>query len=202
MTARLTSTGRTPALAPSDVERMLTRYFDEDKPSLPTLAQEFTRTAKDGSVHSLSLATVRKYLKAAGIKLPRGRANDLPRVPQKVRTLMNRIPTEMLIGKGRAQLLGRRVERGEGVVALAREFGISKDRVRRLRDRARAEMAPEEAPVVVEDASALPSDAAPVGDAVEAAEPLAAEPEAAEAMAEDAGDATHTDEALEASPEA
>lgn len=151
-TERLSSTGRTPALAPADVQRLLTRYFAEDKPSIKQLAEEFSQTNSKNETRALSLATVRKYLKHAGVVLPRGRANDLPRKPQNVRTLMNRIPTEVLIGKGRAELLLRRIARGEGVVALAKEFGVSKDRVRRLRDRQVAETAPEtpETPVAPE----------------------------------------------------
>ena len=169
MTDRLTSTGRTPALAPKDVERMLGRYFAEDKPSLSTLAEEFTRTDKSGKAHPLSLASIRKYLKAAGIKLPRGRANDLPRVPQRLQTLMNRIPTETLIGQGRAILLARRLERGEGVVALAREFGVSKDRVRRLRERVAPWAASEEVPAIEEVVESVEAESVEAAAADEAA---------------------------------
>jgi hypothetical protein len=135
-TVRMPSTGRRPALAPSTVEALLTRYFAEDKPSIEALSAEFQVTGSTGVTRNLSLATIRKYLKAAGIELPRGRAAALPRPQVSVRTVMNRIPTEMLIGEGRTDLLVRRVARGEPMSALAKEFGISKDRVARLRDRA------------------------------------------------------------------
>jgi hypothetical protein len=130
------STGRRPALTPSVVESLLTRYFAEDKPSIEALSAEFQVTGANGTTRNLSLATIRKYLKAAGIELPRGRAAALPRPTASVRAVMNRIPTEMLIGEGRTDLLVRRVARGEPMSGLAKEFGISKDRVARLRDRA------------------------------------------------------------------
>lgn len=159
MTEKLASTGRTPALSPSDVHSMLEFYFSEDKPSVEQVAERFPQTAKTGK-HAgvgrpMSLATVRKYLKAAGLTLPRGRANapHLPRVaPATVRTLMNRIPTEMLIGKGRAELLVRLLERGESIASCVTKFGVSKERVRKLRDQARGpvDMEAPEAPEAVE----------------------------------------------------
>lgn len=145
----MASTGRRPALTPSTVESLLTRYFAEDKPSIEALAAEFSVTNSKGESRHLSLATIRKYLKAAGVELPRGRAAALPRPSVSIRTLMNRIPTDMLIGEGRADLLMRRVARGEPITALAKEFGVSKDRVARMRDRARPAV---EAPVVDHEA--------------------------------------------------
>jgi len=147
----MASTGRRPALTPSTVEALLTRYFADDKPSIETLSSEFSVTNSKGVVRNLSLATIRKYLKAAGIELPRGRAAALPRPAVSVRTLMNRIPTNMLIGEGRADLLMRRVARGEPITALAKEFGVSKDRVARMRDRANPRPVTE-TPVVDHDA--------------------------------------------------
>lgn len=152
-TERMASTGRRPALTPSTVEALLTRYFAEDKPSIEALASEFSVTNSKGESRNLSLATIRKYLKAAGIELPRGRAAALPRPTVAIRTLMNRIPTDMLIGEGRADLLMRRVARGEPITALAKEFGVSKDRVARMRDRGRpSNDAPAEIPAIDHEA--------------------------------------------------
>lgn len=124
---RLLSTGRKPVLAPAGVRSLLERYFGEDRPGVKTLAAEL----------KLTEATVRKYLKAAGLILPRGRAALKPRDARNVDAVMNRIPTEMLIGKGRMALLVRRLqsEDAPSLTSLAREFGITKDRVARLRDR-------------------------------------------------------------------
>jgi hypothetical protein len=127
------STGRRPALSPSGVEALLTRYFAEDKPSLAQLATEFAVTNADGASRNLSLATIRKYLSEAGISLPRGRAAAKPRPSVSIRSMMNRIPTATLIGEGRERLLMRRIEAGESMTSLAKEFGVSRDRVARLR---------------------------------------------------------------------
>lgn len=138
-TDRLPSTGRRPALAPADIERMLTRYFSGDAPTVPELATEFSVTNSKGVVRPLSQATVRKYLKAAGIELPRGKAAVKERTEGrvarvKIQSMMNRIPTEMLIGDGQTKLLVRLLERGEvSQKALAEQFGISKDRIRRFK---------------------------------------------------------------------
>jgi len=40
----------------------------------------------------------------------------------------------MLIGKGRAELLVRLLGRGESIASCVTKFGVSKDRVRKLRD--------------------------------------------------------------------
>ena len=158
-TDRMPSTGRRPALSPSTVEALLTRYFSPEKPSIEALSAEFSVTNSKGESRDLSLATIRKYLKAAGVALPRGRAAALPRPEVSVRTMMNRIPTKMLIGDGRAKLLVRRVLGGEPITALAKEFGVSKDRVARLRDS------------VAPKATALPTEAEVIASVVEAIEP-------------------------------
>ena len=119
---KLPSTGRRPALNLDGVERLLTRYFEEDHPSIATLASEFEVTQ----------ATVRKYLKLALGSLPRGRAATLPREPRNVQHLLNGISTEALLGKGRCELLSRRRDAGESLTALAEEFGISRRRVSAL----------------------------------------------------------------------
>jgi len=162
----MASTGRRPALTPASVEALLTRYFAEDKPSIEALSAEFSVTNSKGEARSLSLATIRKYLKAAGVALPRGRAASLPRPTVAIRTLMNRIPTDMLIGEGRADLLMRRVARGEPITGLAKEFGVSKDRVARMRDRARPAGEPNELPVIDHEAvGGMEVIAAPEADA-------------------------------------
>jgi len=155
-TERMPSTGRRPALSPSGVEALLTRYFSADKPTLPVLATEFAVTNAAGVSRNLSLATIRKYLSAAGISLPRGRAASLPRPEVSVRSMMNRIPTKMLLGDGRNDLLMRRIEAGESMTSLASEFGISRDRVARLRGPApaRAAAAPAEEVAGPEDVTA------------------------------------------------
>lgn len=121
---RLRSTGRKPALDVSGVQSLLERYMDGGSVSIAELASE----------QKLTEATVRKYLKAAGLSLPRGRAALKPREVVSVRTLMNRIDTSILIGAGRAELLRRRLADGASMTALAEDFGISRDRVRRFRD--------------------------------------------------------------------
>lgn len=131
--SKLPSTGRRPALNLDGVTRLLTRYFDEDQPGVEALASEFEVTP----------ATVRKYLKLALGSLPRGRAANLPREARNVRALVNGIPTEALLGRGRCELLRRRREAGESLTALAREFGVSRDRVTKL---VRGSEAPESTP--------------------------------------------------------
>lgn len=121
---RLRSTGRKPSLDVAGVQALLERYCDGSNVSIAELAEDFEITE----------ATVRKYLKAAGLNLPRGRAARLPREAVSVRTLMSRIDTALLIGTGRAELLRRRLANGVSVTQLAKEFGISRDRVRRFRD--------------------------------------------------------------------
>jgi len=178
MTKKLASTGRTPALSPADVHSMLEFYFSEARPSVEQVAERFPQTAKSGKhegvARPMSLATVRKYLKAAGLSLPRGRANapHIPRVaPASVRTLMNRIPTSLLIGKGRAELLVRLLERGESIASCVSKFGVSKDRVRKLRDQASGLQTPFDAPVTGEP-GVLDENTALVED-----EPIVVEPE-------------------------
>lgn len=171
-TDRLPSTGRRPALGPSQIQALLERYFSEGSPSLEELRQEFRQKNSKGEERALSLATVRKYLKAAGVELPRGKAAVKERaegrvMPCTIRTMMNRIPTEMLIGAGQTQLLERLLERGEvSQKALAAQFGISKDRVRRFKAslaEAPAEPveAPEEAPETVEPAPEVEAEESP-----------------------------------------
>jgi len=140
-TEKLSSTGRTPALTPTQVEEMLTFYFSDARPSVPEVAERFPQVAKsgphEGVARPMSKATVRKYLKACGLVLPRGRANaaHLPRVaPASVRTLVNRIPTVMLIGSGRVELMSRLLGRGESIASCVTKFGVSKERVRKIRD--------------------------------------------------------------------
>lgn len=121
---RLRSTGRKPALGVAGVQALLERYTDGSNISIVDLASE----------QKLTPATIRKYLKAAGLSLPRGRAALKPRESASVRALMNRMDTAFLVGEGRAELLRRRLAEGESMTALAEEFGISRDRVRRFRD--------------------------------------------------------------------
>lgn len=121
---RLRSTGRKPALSVSGVQALLERYTDGSNASIEAIASE----------QKLTPATIRKYLKAAGLSLPRGRAALKPRESVSVRALMNRMDTAFLVGEGRAELLRRRLAEGESMTALAEEFGISRDRVRRFRD--------------------------------------------------------------------
>ena len=164
---RLPSTGRKPVLSPSDVQRLLERYYAEDQPSMDELAEEFSRTDSKGETKKLSLATVRRYLKLAGIKLPRGRAavKGKPRVGPAISTLMNRIPTPVLIGAGRAKLLVRLLDRdGYSIKGLAKEFGVSERRVRKVRSTlVETVETPEvtEAPVVEEPAVEEPVVEAP-----------------------------------------
>lgn len=148
-TDRLRSTGRPPALGVSDVRSLLERYFDGSNVSVAELASEMKVTQ----------ATVRKYLKAAGILLPRGRAALQPRATDvNVQSIMNRIPTETLLGTGRTELLRRRLGAGESMTSLAAEFGISRDRVRTFRDE--AGLGSEAAAEAPESASELPETAA------------------------------------------
>lgn len=121
---RMRSTGRKPSLDVAGVRALLERYFDGSNVSVADLASE----------QGVTQATVRKYLKAAGIVLPRGRAALKPREAQSVNTLMNRMDTEVLIGAGRTELLRRRLAEGQSMTSLAAEFGVSRDRVRRFRD--------------------------------------------------------------------
>lgn len=168
---KLFSTGRTPSLSPSQVREMLEFYFSDAKPSVEEIAERFPQTAKTGKhagvPRRMSLATVRKYLKAAGLVLPRGRANaaHLPREAQSVNKLMNRIPTELLIGKGRAELLVRLLDRGASIASMVKQFDVSKGRVAKLRDRAgpqvdAVEPAAEPAPVAAEPVVKAASEAA------------------------------------------
>lgn len=163
-TERMPSTGRRPALSPSGVEALLTRYFSADKPSLAILATEFAVTNSKGESRNLSLATIRKYLTAAGIGLPRGRAASLPRPETSVRAMMNRIPTKMLLGDGRNDLLMRRIEAGESMTSLAKEFGVSRDRVARLRGPAPARSASAIAEEVSAPADVMADVAAPIDE--------------------------------------
>lgn len=149
---RLRSTGRKPSLDTAGVVALLERYMDGSNVSIADLASE----------RKLTQATVRKYLKAAGLVLPRGRAALQPREPVSARSLVNAMPTAILIGDGRAELLRRRIEAGESMTALATAFGISRDRVRRFR--AEAGLAPAaEAPEASVESASEP--------AVEAADP-------------------------------
>lgn len=132
---RLRSTGRKPSLDVDGVRGLLERYFDGSNISVAELATEKECTQ----------ATVRKYLKAAGLTLPRGRGALKPRPAQSVTALINRMPTEVLIGTGRAQLLMRRLADGESMTKLATQFGVSRDRVRRFRDECGLAPAPVEA---------------------------------------------------------
>jgi len=144
---RLRSTGRKPSLDVAGVEALLERYCDGSNVSIATLAEE----------KGLTEATVRKYLKAAGLDLPRGRAALKPRPEVSVRALMNRMPTEILIGTGRAELLRRRLEAGDSMTSLAADFGISRDRVRRYRDElGLAPEKPAKAEAVAPEAAAAP----------------------------------------------
>lgn len=121
---KLTSTGRRPSLDVAGIRSLLERYMDGSNVSIATVAEE----------QSLTKATVRKYLKAAGLTLPRGRAALQEREVISVRTLMNRMSVRDLIGAGRAELLRRRLEAGDSMTACASAFGISRDRVRSFRD--------------------------------------------------------------------
>lgn len=131
-TQRAPSTGRKPLLAPSDVRRLLERYFSEDKPSIVDLSQEFTHVNLKGETLTLCPATVRKYLKSTGVKLPRGKATTLPREGQSVQTLMNNIPTQLLLGFGQTQMLLRLFAKGTSTKVLSEQYGISKARVKKL----------------------------------------------------------------------
>jgi len=105
---------------------------------------------------------------------------------------MNRIPNEMLIGRGRAELLVRLLGRGESIASCVTKFGVSKDRVRKLRGLAcppaavvvvtvDTPEAPEEPEVVVPVAVEAPEGNILDGldDALEASpEPVDAPPEA------------------------
>lgn len=160
MSDRLPSTGRRPSMGPDRIQELLEAYYGEDSPSLVELSERFQVTNSKGESRSLSLATVRKYLKAAGVVLPRGKAAVKEREEGRkadcsVRTMMNRIPTEVLIGEGQTKLLARLLERGEtSQKALAAQFGISERRVRTLRASLVSEdESPEEAPEAAEAAS-------------------------------------------------
>lgn len=120
--ARLTSTGRKPALTLLGLEALLTAYYEPSQPSVDALAERFEVTP----------ATCRKYLKMALGKLPRGRAANLPREPRNIQALLNNVRTEDLLGPGRVELLLRRREAGESLTALAKAFGVSRDRVSKL----------------------------------------------------------------------
>jgi len=115
------STGRAPSANLETLRTLLTRWFDDDKPSVQELSSEA----------GMCLATTRKYLRLGlGHPLPRGRAALLSRGEASVQKLMNAVPTEQLLGAGRMELLHRRRDAGAGLDALATEFGISRRRVR------------------------------------------------------------------------
>jgi len=119
---QLRSTGRTPSFNLESLTALLNRWFDEDQPSVTQLAEEFETCA----------ASVRKYLRL-GLnveQLPRGRAANLPRERQNVQALVNAVDTVELLGEGRVELLRRRREDGIGLDTLAREFEISRKRVK------------------------------------------------------------------------
>lgn len=156
MSDRLRSTGRKPSLDVAGVQALLERYMDGSNVSIADLASE----------QKLTEATVRKYLKAAGLSLPRGRAALKPREVVSVRTLMNRIDTALLIGAGRAELLRRRLADGVSMTQLAKEFGVSRDRVRRFRDEHGLAPAQDEAEAPeAAEASAEESESAEVSEA-------------------------------------
>jgi len=146
---RLRSTGRKPSLDTAGVVSLLERYLDGSNVSIADLASE----------RKLTQATVRKYLKAAGLILPRGRAALKPREPGSARALVNAMPTAVLIGDGRAELLRRRLEAGESMTSLATAFNISRDRVRRFRAESGL------APVVEASEPEAPAEAAAEADA-------------------------------------
>lgn len=125
------STGRGPALSPRGVRSLLERYASEDEPSIADLCGEFT-TQINGEARPLSVPTVRKYLLAAGVQFTRGRPKaGTVRNVGSVQNLMNKVPTSLLLGRGRSELLGRRLQAGEGSVSsLASEFEISRKRVK------------------------------------------------------------------------
>jgi len=159
MSDRLPSTGRRPSLGPDRIQALLEAYYGEDSPSLKELRLRFHVTNSKGVERPLSLATVRKYLKAAGVTLPRGKAavkeaSEGRKAPCSIRTLMNHISTEELIGAGTVEYICRLLERGESSQkALATRFGISERRVRALRASIRSDAEPE-APETVEAAPA------------------------------------------------
>jgi len=176
MTNRLQSTGRRPSMSPERIQALLEAYYGEGSPSLGELSERFTVTNQAGVERPLSLATVRKYLKAAGVSLPRGKAavkerQDGRAAPCSVRTMMNKIPTEVLIGEGQAKLLMRRLERGESQKGLAAQFGVSERRVRTMRAalvaseeaHEEAEEAPESAEAAPESVEEAPVEVAVVG---------------------------------------
>lgn len=152
MSDRLPSTGRRPSMSPSRIQELLEAYYGEDSPSLMELCERFQVTNAQGESRNLSLATVRKYLKAAGVNLPRGKAavkerEEGRKAPYSIRTMMNGIPTETLIGEGQVKLLCRFLERGDfSQKALASQFGISERRVRALRATLSVEETDETAP--------------------------------------------------------
>jgi len=119
--SRLRSTGRSPSVDLGTLRTLLTRYFSEDHPSVAELSSEA----------GLCQATCRKYLRLGlGHSLPRGKAALLSRGEANVQALVNAVPTVDLLGSGRMELLARRRGDGAGVDALAREFGISRKRVK------------------------------------------------------------------------
>lgn len=121
--SQLRSTGRAPSVNLNTLREMLTRYFDEDQPSVASLAEEF----------EVCEASVRKYLRMALGPLPRGKAAAMPRERQNVQALVNGVSTADLLGEGRLELFRRHVERGDGVVALSQTFGISRRRAKALK---------------------------------------------------------------------
>lgn len=129
--SRLRSTGRAPSVNLNTLREILVRYYEEDQPSVATLASEF----------ALCEATVRKYLRLAIGPLPRGKAALQPRGSANIQALLNGVSTVDLLGAGRIELLHRRRADGVGIVALAQEFGISRRRVKAVLAQAQAEAA-------------------------------------------------------------
>lgn len=118
-TPRRRSTGRAPSVNLASLRTILTAWFDESTPSIASISKE-TGTCQ---------ATVRKYLRLALGPLPRGKAACMPRGEANIQALLNGVPTEALLGRGRVELLHRRREAGASLDALAKEFGVSRRRV-------------------------------------------------------------------------
>lgn len=119
-TPRLRSTGRAPSVDLVSMRTMLDRWFSDDHPSVADLATEM----------GMCQATVRSALRLALGPLPRGKAALMDRGDANVQALVNAVPTEAVLGTGRMELLRRRREAGQGLDSLAKEFGISRRRVK------------------------------------------------------------------------
>jgi len=118
---RLRSTGRAPSVDLDTLKVLLTRYFDEDKPSVAEIAVE----------SDICMATVRKYLRLGlGRALPRGKASLLSRGEPQIQARLRAVPTSAILGHGRMELMARRREAGVGIDAIASEFGVSRQRVK------------------------------------------------------------------------